>query len=417
MLSPVVVGVRKSAADRLGWGGGAKVGWHDIAKAAAAGQFHFAMTSAAASNSGFSALVGLASALAGGQALDTATVDAAGVRGFFTGQALTAGSSGFLSDAYVRDQDRLDGMVNYESVLMALNASGKLHDPLVLVYPSEGIVTADYPLMLLNSGSRGAYGKLVDYLRRPAVQRKIEQVTFRRPAVPGVPLEGGFPSGLLVEAPFPANLAVVRRLLDDYQTQLRRPAHTVYVLDLSGSMGGDRLDRLKAALAGLAGADTSFTGHFARFAPREKVTLVTFSDDVIDTKNFDVDSSDPNSAGLVAVRQTVGGFQAGGNTAIYTALQHAYQVAATARTNDAGSFVSIVLMTDGENNRGVTSEEFLRGVRALPPDQAGIHVYAVLFGGADPKALQAVADATGGRVFDARTADLAGVFKEIRGYQ
>ena len=41
-------------------------------------------------------------------------------------------------------------MINYESVLLSLNASGKLHEPLDLIYPSEGIVTADYPLLLLN---------------------------------------------------------------------------------------------------------------------------------------------------------------------------------------------------------------------------------------------------------------------------
>ena len=44
-------------------------------------------------------------------------------------------------------------------------------------------------------------------------------------------------------------------------------------------------------------------------------------------------------------------------------------------------------------------------------------VFSVLFGEANPGALQQIADATGGRVFDARTAPLNEVFKEIRGYQ
>ena len=39
MLSPVVVGVKKSVAESLGWTGKAKVTWRQIAEAAKAGKF------------------------------------------------------------------------------------------------------------------------------------------------------------------------------------------------------------------------------------------------------------------------------------------------------------------------------------------------------------------------------------------
>jgi len=52
MLSPVVIGVKHSVAQSLGWSGSTKVTWADIANAAKAGTFHFAMTNPAASNSG-----------------------------------------------------------------------------------------------------------------------------------------------------------------------------------------------------------------------------------------------------------------------------------------------------------------------------------------------------------------------------
>src|SRR6185295_13886395 len=115
------------------------------------GELKFAMTNPAASNSGFSALVGVASAYAGtGDALTTSDIDVPGLKRFFSGQALTAGSSGFLADAYVRSQDSLGGMINYESILLSLNAGHRLHEPLSLIYPRDGIVTADYPVMLLD---------------------------------------------------------------------------------------------------------------------------------------------------------------------------------------------------------------------------------------------------------------------------
>jgi Ca-activated chloride channel homolog len=73
---------------------------------------------------------------------------------FFKAQALTAGSSGWLADAYVKEQGRIDGMINYGSVIHALNAGGTLTEPLAIIYPQDGILSADYPLMLTNAAKR-----------------------------------------------------------------------------------------------------------------------------------------------------------------------------------------------------------------------------------------------------------------------
>jgi Ca-activated chloride channel homolog len=416
MLSPVILGVKRSVADRLGWKPGS-VSWRDVAQAAGNGQFHFAMTSPTASNSGFSALVGVADALAAGKTLTASSIDANGLRSFFTGHALTSGSSGFLVDAYEKSQDRLDGIVNYESVLVGMNASTALRDPLVLLYPKEGIVTADYPLMLLNNQKRAAFDKLVGYLTGRDVQARIQQVTARRAAVPGVARDPRLSQNVQIEATFPADLQVVQTLLDEYQSKLRRPASTVYVLDVSGSMQGDRLDRLKQALTGLAGIDSSFSGHFTRFNPREKVALVVFNDGIVDTRTFTIQSADQSSASLTQLRDYVSGLQAGGGTAIYSALQRAYEVAQGESRSNPGSYVSIVLLTDGENNSGLSPDAFLRDLGTLPPEARALRVFSVLFGEANPEALKQVADASGGQVFDARNAQLSDVFKEIRGYQ
>src|SRR4029450_14101710 len=102
----------------------------------------FAMTSPAASTSGLVALIGVASALSGSSdSIDTGTIDTDALRAFFKGQALTAGSSGFLADSYVRDQGAVDGIVNYESILMSLNAGGTPTAPPTLIYTAESSVT------------------------------------------------------------------------------------------------------------------------------------------------------------------------------------------------------------------------------------------------------------------------------------
>src|SRR5262245_27581195 len=102
------------------------------------------MTNPAASNTGFSALLGLAAALSGkSDAIEASDVNGKQLGAFFKAQALTAGSSGWLADAYVKEQDRLDGMVNYASALLGLNRSGKLRERLALVIPKDGVISAD----------------------------------------------------------------------------------------------------------------------------------------------------------------------------------------------------------------------------------------------------------------------------------
>jgi Ca-activated chloride channel family protein len=418
MLSPVVIGVKKSVADRFGWTGNPNVTWKDIQAKSADGSFDFAMTNPAASNSGLVALVGVAAALSGtSDSIDTGTIDTAALQEFFKGQTLTAGSSGFLADSYIRDQDTVDGIVNYESILMSLNASGKLHEPLELIYPKEGIVTADYPFMLINASKRDAYDKVTAYLRTPDVQKRIMTETLRRPAIPGVPLDPRFTGQTLIELPFPAKLETIDALITAYLDVARKPASAVFVLDLSGSMAGDRLDQLKAAMAALTGTDPSITGKFARFRAREQVTIITFSTDVVDTKEFTIDDTAPDGPDMTAIRDYVNGLTTYESTAIYTALESAYQQVQRAQTADPNRLYSIVLMTDGENNAGVTPDQFAADFAALPDQARAVHTYAVLFGDANRDAMNTIATLTGGTLFDATTTSLEKIFKQIRGYQ
>jgi Ca-activated chloride channel family protein len=420
MLSPVVLGVKRSTAQRFGWEANPNITWKDIATKASADQFAFAMTDPSASNSGFSALVGVASAFAGtGNALTSAdiTANTAALKALFAGQRLTAGSSGFLADSYVKDQATLDGIINYESVLLGLNAGGKLKEPLDLVYPKEGIVTADYPLMLLDAGHRAEYDRLVGYFRTADVQARIMTQTHRRPSIPEVQPDAQFPNQVLVEVPFPANLDVVNQLIEVYLNQVRLPSHTYFVLDISGSMQGSRLDGVKRTFANLTGADKTITGQFARFRAREDITIVTFSDVVRQVRDFTINDPTPGSDDLKRVLDFVNSLQAGGGTAIYDALIRAFGLAGDAKAADPNRFYSVVLMTDGENNNGASGSQFRTWYTSASPVVRSIKCFAVIFGEASPQELNDVATLTGGRTFDARSASLATVFKEIRGYQ
>lgn len=418
MLSPVVLGVKESEARAWGWVDNPDLTWRDIASRADTGDLRYAMTNPASSNSGFTALMGVVAALSGSpDAVAVSDVNRDALSGFFKGQALTSGSSGWLAESYVREQDQLDGMINYESVLMELNDSGGLREPLYLLYPKEGIVTADYPLILLNEDKKEAYDKLVSYLRSPDVQTRIMNETLRRPAVPGVALSDVFPKNILVELPFPGTRGAVESILFAYLDEVRKPSSAIFVLDVSGSMEGERLGQLQTALRNLSGLDESLTGQFARFSDRERLTFVTFSSRVDGIREFSIEGGATRNTQIEDIWSYVDGLYAAGGTAIFSALEEAYSLAERAYQNDPNRYYSVVLMTDGENNEGATENDFLRFYRALPQTMHDVKTFPILFGEADQGSLEAVAEATGGRLFDGRGENLSAVFKQIRGYQ
>ncbi|WP_180686424.1 substrate-binding and vWA domain-containing protein [Streptomyces gossypiisoli] len=399
MSSPVAIGVKPATVRALGWTP-EDVTWSQVEKAVRDGELTYGMTDPARSNSGFSTLVSVASALSGAQsALTDADVRKATprLREFFQGQKLTSGSSGWLASAYTR-RGNVDALLNYESVLKSI-------PDLTVIRPKDGVVTADYPLSSLASASATAredVRRLAEALRTPETQRAITDRTHRRPVVASVTPAPGLETTRRRELPFPGRRSVADGLLDSYENELRRPSRTVYVLDTSGSMQGDRLDRLKSALTGLTGD----------FRDREEVTLMPFGSDVKSVRTHVVDPANPKT-GLDAIRRDTRALQAEGDTAIYTSLEKAYEHLGA----DEDMFTSIVLMTDGENTVGASAQDFEAFHGSLTGEQRDIPVFPILFGDSDRAELEHIAELTGGRLFDAQQGSLDGAFEEIRGYQ
>ncbi|MDT0434394.1 MULTISPECIES: substrate-binding and vWA domain-containing protein [Streptomyces] len=399
MSSPVAVGVRTETVRALGWSP-ADVTWSQVEQSVRDGEIGYGMTDPARSNSGFATLVSVASALSGAQsALTDADVAKATPRlkEFFAGQKLTSGSSGWLAAAY-RRRGNVEALLNYESVLKGIPG-------LTVIRPKDGVVTADYPLSSLagtSATTREDVRRLTAALRSAPIQRLITERTHRRPVVASVPPAAGLDTARRRELPFPGSRSVADGLLDAYENELRRPSRTVYVLDTSGSMRGERIARLKTALTGLTGD----------FREREEVTLMPFGSGVKSVRTHVVEPADPER-GLDGIRADTRALEADGDTAIYTSLEAAY-----GHLGSGGdTFTSIVLMTDGENTTGARPAEFDAFYRGLDGRQREIPVFPILFGDSDRAELTHIADLTGGRLFDARQGSLDGAFEEIRGYQ
>jgi Ca-activated chloride channel family protein len=100
---------------------------------------------------------------------------------------------------------------------------------------------------------------------------------------------------------------------------------------------------------------------------------------------------------------------------VWSALDHAYQLAGQIAGPNPRQPISIVLMTDGRNNAGLSPDGFLARYAALAPEARAVHTYTIRFGEADPAELDRAARATGGRMVDANATSLMDAFKETRG--
>ena len=416
--SRVTLGLKQSRARELGWDKKAPT-WAEIAKTAKAGHLAYGMTNPTSSNTGMSALFAVASSIAKKtEDLTADDVDREALKNFLTGQKLTAGSSGWLADSYLQEQDRLDGLVNYEAVILRLDERPELHEPLVLIYPQDGVISADYPLMLLDEAKRDAYTKLVTALKSDAFQTNALSRAYLRPANPGATRSPKLPNDAVAELTFPNRLEVIDAVLLAYQADLRRPSTSIYLLDVSGSMDGERIGQLRKALEVLTGAESnSVTARFVRFQNREKVVLIKFASEPGEPEEITFDDPKAQGETYARLREYAANLQARGGTAIYSSLERAYQIAKTEHERDPNRFISVVLLTDGQNRQGTPFRDFRREL--VDAQRAGemVRTFPIVFGEASSGELEEVAKLTGGRAFEGRDTNLAAVFKEIRGYQ
>lgn len=422
--SPVVFGVKKSVAERLGWiGRDVKVS--EILAASEAGKFRFMMTSATQSNSGAAAYIGFLYAFAGAPEVltadnlhDPAVRDK--IKRILGGVNRTAGSSGWLKDLFLDQYAGYDAMVNYEALVIEANQtltnSGR--EPLYAIYPVDGLALADSPFGFVNRGDQqqeAAFRKLQQYLLSDAVQKKISGFG-RRVGPLGINsaqvdktvfrTEWGIDvARTITPIKFPPP-AVTQEALTLFQTSFRKPSLTVYCLDFSGSMKGQREQDLKTAMRILLDQDQAAT--YLLQASPDDITIVIPFDSRIRAEWQVVGNDRVALNDLYAkILQT----QADGGTDIYSPALRALEIIKSKNYENYTS--AVILLTDGESNTGKTYNDLQGGYQRL--GFGTLPIYSILFGEASGQQLQQIAKLTTGRVFDGKK-NLIDAFREARGY-
>ncbi|MGN0610119.1 MAG: substrate-binding domain-containing protein [Oscillospiraceae bacterium] len=417
--SPVVFGIKKSLAEKLGFTSG-KVSVKDILDAINSGELRFCMTSATQSNSGASAYIGFLYALTGKtSALTSADLDSPGLKAdissLFSGIDRSSGSSDWLKDMFLAGD--YDAMVNYESLIIAADKElvSQGREPLYAVYPYDGLTVADSPLAYADHGDKDkekAFLAVQEYLLSDEVQEKI-RLTGRRTGFTEdysqysniFNAEWGIDTDKILSPITMPSEETLMKALNLYQTAFRKPSLNIYCLDFSGSMRGEGNMQLVEAMGQLLIRENAEKNLLQ--AAEDEVNIAVIFDGSVRSV-YTAEGADDTV--LEALYNNICAEEPGGGTDMYSAA--AEGIAYAAENYDISAYCpAVIIMSDGasekDNRKDFISEYNSRGY--------DIPVFSIMFGDADDRQLNELAELTNARVFDGRT-DLTGAFRSVKGY-
>jgi Ca-activated chloride channel family protein len=336
----------------------------------------------------------------------------------------SSGSSGWLKEAFVEHPDSFDAMFNYESIVIEANQQlvKQGQEPLYAIYPQDGLSVADSPLGFVDKGDKAKeelFLKLQEYLLSAEVQKQIEGMG-RRTGLLGMTVSnpdkrvwnpdwGINTDKTIASVPIPQQ-AVIQEALKLYQTDLRKPSLTVWVLDVSGSMEGDGISGLKQAMSTLLDP-TLASQHFLQAGAKDITLIIPFNGQV--QAVWKVEGNDP--AQLAAALANVQSLEAKGGTDLYAGLTTALEQLQPYYADKTlwNYLPAIVAMTDGRSDTD-NQAVFEQALQQLPFGH-DVPIHAIAFGDADDQQLQSLTAESVGKLFTVK-GDLPGVLRDAKGY-
>ena len=429
VLSPIVIAMWQPMAETLGWPD-KPLGWADIAQLAISpegwagygfpewGSFKFGHTHPEFSNSGLLAVIAEAYAGAGKQrGLTVQDAHDPQVITFMTeveSSIIHYGeSTGFFATRmFERGPSYLSAAVLYENLVVAQqtkvlnNAVAQI--PVVAIYPKEGTFWSNHPYIILNAPwvteeQREAAQRFEDFLLDRPQQLKAMAYGFR-PADQTIALSAPLDTRHGVDPRQPQtvlempNAEVITAIQEVWRTEAKKPVDLVVVMDISGSMKGEKINAARKSLLDFVNL----------LDDRDRLHVILFSDQIITLTPLS-----PLGEKRQDVLRRISGIIEGGDTRLYDAIDTAYEALQT--TGDPAHIRAIVALTDGNDTAStLTLDQLLQKVGNLSEGGSAVKVFTIGFGSnADKRVLTQIAEATGAKQYDSDPSTIQKVYTEI----
>ena len=353
--SPLVIALWRPIAESLGWPG-RSLGWLDVGSLAAdpsawnyysGGQFgetlQLGHTHPGLSGSGVGTLLAIVQAAEAETGAVEASVVAepvvqASVSAFEAAVAWFSSSTDELGRTMSeRGSDYLGAAVMYESTVVHYGAG---NPNIVPIYPFEGTFMARHPACI-NAGATAAEQAAAQLFREYLLAAEAQQLALTnglRPVNNDVPLGAPLDAVHGVDLEQPAVLFEAPRVETVYAVQelwqaARKDVNLVMVLDVSGSMEGDKLRSAREAAIQFVN----------QMGEEDYISIVTFS-----TASRILVAHEKVGEERQRVIEVLQNLEVDGYTAFYDALGDAASI--LAKTNSAETSNAIVALTDGLDN-------------------------------------------------------------------
>ena len=416
-VSPVVIAMWRDAAQRLGWPQ-QPIGWSDLLNEVSANKdFKWSHPSTSSASGLLATLAEFYAATGKTRGLTVEDVKAQATQNYVNALEKTVryygeGEASIAQRVAEQGRDYLDAFVASEQIV--INTNQKPGVDLVAIYPREGSLWQDHPLALLEMPglrdvSRETFSAFAAYLTSPEAQQILLEKGYR-PADLSIKLNsatspinasnGADPTQpqTSLQVPSAAVLDVVR---ESWLANKRR-TNVILVVDTSGSMEGQKLTNVQAALQ-------TFLDQMKSDA--ERVGLFEFYSDV--TERIPIGPLEDNRSNLVrAITQ----LDAGGNTALLDGVAAAYD--RLQALSDPDRINAIVVMTDGkENASSVSLNQLVSRLRRGNQQGVPVLVFGIAYGDdADLSMLQSLSEATGGQTYRGNLETIRKLYKILSTY-
>ena len=429
VLSPVVIAMWRPMAQALGWPSKA-LGWNDIAQLATSeegwsalghpewGPFKFGHTHPAYSNSGIVSIIAEAYAgLEKQRGLTESDLGSPELQDFMTGVESSVihygTSTGFFADRmFERGPSYLSAAVLYENLIVAQETkriNGQSSQiPVVAIYPKEGTFWSNHPYAIVNAPwvsaeQKEAAQSFETFLLDKPQQLKALELGFR-PADPSISLSAPLDSQHGVDTNQPQTIleipsAPVIEGIQNLWQQTKKPVDLVVVMDISGSMRGDKITTARASLLQF----------IQKLDDRDRLRIDLFNDQIATLTPLT-----PIGDKRQQVLDSVSGIFEQNDTSLYDATLHAYQDLQA--EGDPKHIRSIVVLSDGQDTASTASlQQVIDQIQATESEGGNaIKVFTIAFGDdADKSILESIANPSGGKQYDSSPETIQKIYDEI----